>query len=99
MNVTLHLGSSVLTVPSSALSLQQSLVKKKEDKKNNFKTGPSDMSPKKRAKQSKTLVGSTAAETLSLGVCPQSSVHSSTSFKKGGFILPLSFIGGNTISP
>ena len=51
------------------------------------------------AKLSKTLGGSTAAETLSLGAYHHSSVHSSSSFKNGGFILPLGFTGGTTISP
>jgi hypothetical protein len=52
------------------------------------------------AKLSKTLGGSTAAETLSIGAYPQISDHSVSSMKNGGFVVSLgSSGGGNTITP
>ena len=52
------------------------------------------------AKLSKTLGGSTAAETLSLGAYHQLSDHSASSIKNGEFVVSLgSSGGGNTITP
>ncbi len=108
MNVTLHLGTSVLTVPSSALNQPKPLVSK-EESENYFKTGGSNSKSKKKSKElqlrllfciaklSKTSEGSTAAETMSLGLHGQSS-QSSSSFKNGGFVVALGSTKGNTIS-
>ncbi len=109
MNVTLHLGTSVLTVPNSALNQPKPLVSK-EESDNYFKTGESNSKSKKKSKElqlrllfcivklSKTSGGSTAAETLSLGLHGQSSAQSSSSFKNGGFVVALGSTKGNTIS-